>query len=145
MPPELADLSAAHCVLPSEQELMEYFGTIDADSGASALFDHGAQSVIVKQGNRGVTVYEGRGETGSVIPAYQTERVVDTTGAGDSFGGGFFVGLAETGDMRKAALYGSVSASFVIEGYGAEHTLSVSRREAEERLSHLSKKAGIHL
>ncbi|MCC8166228.1 MAG: PfkB family carbohydrate kinase, partial [Planctomycetes bacterium] len=49
------------------------------------------------------------------------------TGAGDSFCGGFLVGLRETGDAVEAALYGTVSSSFVVEGFGAEHTYAVTR------------------
>ena len=47
------------------------------------------------------------------------------------------VGLAETGDPVKAACYGAVSASFIIEGYGADYALGVTRDQAEDRLKKL--------
>jgi len=47
------------------------------------------------------------------------------------------VGLSETRDPVRAALYGAVSASFVIEGFGALHGLGVTRAQAEERLNTL--------
>jgi ribokinase len=59
------------------------------------------------------------------------------TGAGDSFCGGFMVGLATTGDPIRAALYGTVSASFAIEGYGALYALGADSTEARRRLVYL--------
>ena len=56
------------------------------------------------------------------------------TGAGDSFCGGFSIGYAKTGDPHQAALYGTVSASFIIEAFGGLHGLNVSRARAQERL-----------
>jgi len=64
-------------------------------------------------------------------------RVVDTTGAGDSFCGGFMVGLSETGNPVRAAMYGTVSASFAIEGYGALYALGAALAETQARLEHL--------
>lgn len=73
------------------------------------------------------------GEVSRTLPA----RVVDSTGAGDSFCGGFAVGLAGTGDPVRAAQYGTVSASMVIEGYRALYALHSNRNEAQARLHHL--------
>ncbi|KAI9866233.1 MAG: hypothetical protein M1823_009171, partial [Watsoniomyces obsoletus] len=47
-----------------------------------------------------------------------SEKVVDTTGAGNTFLGGFTVGQSETGDLMEAAQYGSVAASFLAEQVG---------------------------
>jgi len=51
------------------------------------------------------------------------------------------VGLVETGDPTRAALYGTVSASFVIEGYGALYAMRASRAKARERLVFLERVA----
>jgi hypothetical protein len=48
------------------------------------------------------------------------------------------VGFAETGNALKAALYGTVSASFIIEGFGGLHALNVSRQQAESRLNRIA-------
>jgi len=135
-PKELADLSRVSAVLPSEQEAYEYFGDgIAPDSAAEKFFSMGAQCVVYKMGGHGARVY-GKGNQAVHVPVYRT-KAVDPTGAGDSFGGGFLVGLAETGDPVKAACYGAVSASFIIEGYGADYALGVTRDQAEDRLKKL--------
>ena len=64
-------------------------------------------------------------------------HVDDLTGAGDSFCGGFAQGYLETGNAFQAALYGTTSASFIIEGFGGLHALAVSRQQAEQRLADL--------
>ena len=70
------------------------------------------------------------------VPTYPTEAV-DPTGAGDAFCGGFLVGMAQTRDARQAALYGAVSASFIIEDFGVLHALNVDAGQAHSRLQHL--------
>ena len=66
--------------------------------------------------------------------ALSPNKVVDTTGAGDAFCGGFQVGLFETGDPVQAALYGAVSASFVIEEFSPTHACLVNPQNARKRL-----------
>jgi sugar/nucleoside kinase (ribokinase family) len=48
--------------------------------------------------------------------------MIDPTGAGDVFGGGFLVGLSKTGSPLQAVMYGNVAASFAVEGNGAFYT-----------------------
>ena len=62
----------------------------------------------------------------------------DVTGAGDSFGGAFTVGLKQTGDPVRSVLMGTVASSFTIQGYGALYSLDASRQEANKRLAELS-------
>ncbi|MYJ77451.1 MAG: carbohydrate kinase, partial [Caldilineaceae bacterium SB0670_bin_27] len=70
------------------------------------------------------------------IPTFPT-AAVDPTGAGDAFCGGFLVGMAQTGDARQAALYGAVSASFIIKDFGVLHALRVDAAQAHSRLQQL--------
>jgi ribokinase len=63
--------------------------------------------------------------------------VRDVTGAGDSFCGGFVVGLSQTGDLVESALMGSVSASLTIEGSGALYALGAAPGLKEARLEYL--------
>ncbi|MCA9928446.1 MAG: hypothetical protein KC419_08215, partial [Anaerolineales bacterium] len=127
--------------LPSAMEVRSLFGEdIDLAQAAQTLCRWGAPLVVIKNGANGVLVQEG--ENGHFdfaqrqrlthIPAYHTPgdpRIVDVTGAGDSFCGGFMVGLASSGDPVQAAQMGVVSASLVIEGYGALYALG---RKGEE-------------
>ncbi len=142
LPKGLVDLSIPDCVLPSEQELFEYFGDgISPEEGATRLKSLGAREVVVKLGERGSMVYDKAKASWRTVPIYRT-KLVDPTGAGDAFGGGFLVGLAETGDPLQAAMYGTVSASFVIECEGPTAALQHTRMQAEVRLREL--KALIH-
>ena len=137
IPKGLVDLSIPDFVLPSEQELFEYFGDgISPEEGAERLKSLGARNVVVKLGERGSMVFDEVRGSWRVVPVYRT-TVVDPTGAGDAYGGGFLVGLVETDDPLQAALYGTVSASFVIEGEGGTSALRRTRPEAEARLREL--------
>jgi ribokinase len=132
----LPELSLADATLPSDAECEAYFGALNPEAAAKRLSDRGAKVVVVKQGKQGSLVYESNGDSFSRIPIYPA-TVKDVTGAGDAFGGGFLVGLDETGDPKEAALYGAVSASFVIEDFGPLHALKYTRKVAEARLAYL--------
>ena len=75
------------------------------------------------------------------IPVFPT-NVKDPTGAGDAFCGGFQVGLFETGDPVQAALYGAVSASFVIEEFSPMYACLVEPKDARHRLSKIRNMMG---
>lgn len=122
--------------LPSEMEVRSLMGGVDLWDTAIRFARHGPRVVVVKAGDRGALVYERDPDRRTHIPPYPA-RVIDATGAGDSFCGGFAVGLAESGDAIRAAQYGTVSASFAIEGYGALYALRFNRSEAQPRLNHL--------
>lgn len=68
------------------------------------------------------------------------EQIVDPTGAGDSFGGGFFGYLASQeeltpGAFRRAMFYGSVMGSFACERFGTDRLQELSRKEIDERFN----------
>ena len=76
------------------------------------------------------------------LPAYPVTDVVDPTGAGDSFAGGFMGYLAEQGSatpdaLRAAMLYGTVTASFCVQGFSIEDLGGRDRESLEERASDL--------
>ena len=80
----------------------------------------------------------------SGVLAYPCENVVDPTGAGDSFAGGFLgyldkVGSLDEGDIRQAAVYGSVMASFVIEDFGIDRLKTLSDKDIEKRYNSFQK------
>jgi len=124
--------------LPSEMEVRSLLGNVDLWDAAIKFARHGPRIVVIKAGDQGALVYEREAQRRTHVPSYPA-RVVDTTGAGDSFCGGFVVGLTETGDAIRAAMYGTVSASFAIEGYGALYVLQASRSDALARLRRLER------
>ena len=132
--PDLELLGSLDALLPSQAEVEAYFGgPVDPVMAARELGQLGPSIVVVKIGARGSVVYSWQEDSIVHVPAYPS-LTVDPTGAGDAFGGGFLVGLVETRDAVKAACYGTISASFVVEGYGAHYALHVERSAAQERL-----------
>jgi sugar/nucleoside kinase (ribokinase family) len=124
--------------LPSEEELRALFwgSTDDLWSMAEALGEFGCEFIVVKRGARGQMLYDSVSKKRWEIPAYPA-RVVDVTGAGDSFCGGFLAGYQKSYDPLRAVLYGSVSASLTIEGSGALHSLEALPGLAQARLESL--------
>ena len=105
---------------------------------ARKLRELGPRVALVKQGPYGACMFTESGFFS--IPAYPLETVLDPTGAGDAFAGGFFGFLDSTGDrelrentLRSAAVYGSVLASFVVEDFGSGRLLELTRDEIDRR------------
>lgn len=124
--------------LPSEMETRAFFGGAldDLWPAAEAFGAMGARCVVLKLGARGQFVYDAGSRRKWHVPAYPG-RVVDVTGAGDAYCGGFLVGLTETRDPLEAALRGCVSASLVVEGTGALYALDATREQMDTRLDQL--------
>jgi sugar/nucleoside kinase (ribokinase family) len=123
-------------LLPSEFEVRAFFGQADLAGVAVKLASFGPRIVVVKIGSQGSLVYDRDHDKFYQVPVYPA-TVVDPTGAGDSYCGGFMVGYTETQDPLVAAMYGTISSSFVIEGFGAQYSLQFDRARAEERLEML--------
>jgi sugar/nucleoside kinase (ribokinase family) len=102
----------------------------------------GPKYVIIKKGSHGSILSGPKGIF--ICPAYPLHKVVDPTGAGDSFVGGMMGFLATaTGlidaNIRRAMVYGSVTASFCCEGFGLNTTTKTKRRDIEKRVKELEK------
>jgi sugar/nucleoside kinase (ribokinase family) len=104
---------------------------------AKDVMDMGARTVVVKQGEYGAALFDEEGFF--ALPAYPLETVIDPTGAGDAFAGGFLGylasqdGEADHAALRRAMTYGSVLASFNVEEFGVERVVRLTRDEIEER------------
>jgi len=110
----------------------------DTTSGAKAIrkiLDLGAKTLIMKRGEHGATLATRDGQFS--VPSFPTDRVIDPTGAGDSFAGGTLGYLAQAGPgkdaMRRAMVYGSVMGSFAVEEFGTKRIQDVTREEVETR------------
>lgn len=122
--------------MPSEAEAESLMPGRSIETFCREIAARGPKIVVVKQGDHGASLYDSQQDRFWQVLPYPAE-VDDLTGAGDSFCGGFAVGYCETGDPMAAALYGTVSASFIIEGFGGLHALKIDRGQAEERLARL--------
>jgi sugar/nucleoside kinase (ribokinase family) len=104
---------------------------------AKKLRSLGPKMVLIKKGEHGVLFYGG--DYIFSLPAYPVDKVVDPTGAGDTFAGAFMGYLSSIRKIRpesikKALAYGTVAASFNIEGFGTERTSRLRRKELDKRL-----------
>ena len=131
-------LNGLTAFLPSEQELRTLFWgkTTDLVEMAQAIAAQNCELVVIKCGSQGQLLYDGSSHKCWQIPAYPV-RVMDPTGAGASFCGGFLAGLHLTNDPLKAALHGNISASLTIEGSGAFQILESHIGLAQARMNSL--------
>lgn len=102
----------------------------------------GPRYVIIKKGEHGSILSSPQGMF--IAPAYPLKKLVDPTGAGDSFAGGLMGYLASAKgsvdtNLRRAMVYGSVTASFCCEGFGLNRTTKVTRAAIEARVKELEK------
>lgn len=133
--PSIEELTVhAEAVFPADQRRDSGDGHVF--EAARRLLSYGPQGVGVKMGGRGLRLRLRGEQDWRQVPVYPAQ-VVDPTGAGDAFCGGFLVGLARTGDPVRACLHGAVSASFIIEAFGVLHTLQVDAATANARLHSL--------
>ncbi len=97
----------------------------------------GPKFVVIKKGEHGAMFFS-KDET-YVMPAYPTPRVVDPTGAGDSFAGGMMGYLSQQGNsspqtLKQAMAYGIVVASFNVEDFSLDRMKQIARPDLEERM-----------
>ena len=100
----------------------------------------GPTHVVIKQGSHGSILSSPRGLF--ICPAYPLQKVVDPTGAGDSFVGGMMGYLSAAkgpvdDHIRRAMTYGSVVASFCCEGFGLRRTTRTTRAQIDRRVREL--------
>jgi hypothetical protein len=109
--------------LPSEDQLSQLFMglTVDTREMIEEVASWGVEIVVVKRAWQGQMIYHSTTRKCYEIPAYPS-KMVDPTGAGDVFAGGFLAGLSITGSPTQAVMYGNVAASFAVEGSGAFYT-----------------------
>lgn len=126
----------------NDEEVRMLTDELNLITAGKRLLEKGPSLVVIKKGEHGALLLSK--DFVFVAPAYPSETVLDPTGAGDSFGGGFLgyldnVDSYAEGDIRKAAVYGSVLASFTIEKFGIDRLESLSSDEIENRFAEFQK------
>ncbi len=124
----------------NESEAQQLTGEENIFSALRKIHKLGPAYVIVKKGSHGSILSGPRGMF--ICPAYPLEKVVDPTGAGDSFVGAMMGFLAACKgpverNLPKAMVYGSVVASFCCEGFGVTRTAKITRKDVEQRVREL--------
>lgn len=128
--------------LPSIEEVRTVFGDLPLEKLLARVEESGPPCFAIKIGHHGSVVRNPADKSYYHVPVYKAD-VLDATGAGDSYCGGFMVGLQEAGDAVKAAMYGTVSSSFLIEDFGALHGLDVTTEMARERLADVEERVSL--
>ncbi len=107
---------------------------------AGYILEKGPRYAVIKMGAAGVMLFGG--SRPFVMPAYPLEKVVDPTGAGDSFASGMLGYLAGCDSdlnfesMKRGLAYGTVNASYAVSGFGVEEMRTLNREKADERLKY---------
>jgi sugar/nucleoside kinase (ribokinase family) len=121
----------------NDAEARQLSGEHSLVRAAERILAMGPKYLVVKKGEHGALLF-GAGRV-FFAPALPLEDVVDPTGAGDTFAGGFIGYLARTQDhsfdnLKRAIIVGSALASFTCEKFGIERLLEVSREDIDERI-----------
>ena len=130
-------MSQVDVVLLNEGEVRQYAETHNLFVAARRVLDLGPTALVAKKGENGAVLISPSGVF--VAPAFPLESVLDPTGAGDSFAGGFMGYLARSGDlstdaMRRAVVHGSAVASFTVERFGLDRLRTLSREDIHRRV-----------
>lgn len=104
--------------IPSLEEAQMLSGKNDLNQIAEVFFDCGVSHVVIKLGKNGCYFRESRESISKIIPAYKA-KVIDTTGAGDSFCAGFLYGLANGMCMEECCRLGNAVGTFCVGAVGA--------------------------
>lgn len=137
-------LQTVDVVLLNDAEVRLLTGEPNLVRAARKVRDWGASGLVVKHGEYGAALYSEAGVF--ALPGYPLETVIDPTGAGDSFAGGFLGYLAAHTEQaltdevyRRAMAYGSVMASFNVEEFGCERVQRLTLSEISERFDDFRK------
>lgn len=121
----------------NDEEARQLSGEHSLVHAARAIHKMGPKYLIIKKGEHGALLFH-RGQI-FFAPALPLAEVIDPTGAGDTFAGGFMGYIAKTGDisfenMKRAVVFGSAMASFCVEKFGIERLKGLTPAMIENRV-----------
>lgn len=121
----------------NDAEARQLSGEHSLVKAAAKIMAMGPKHLVVKKGEHGALLFNS--DRVFFAPALPLEEIVDPTGAGDTFAGGFIGYLARTGDhsfenMKRAIIVGSALASFCCEKFGTERLLQITREDIDQRI-----------
>ena len=129
-------ISKVDVLFMDEGEAREFSEQANLVKAAKHIMALGPKAIVIKRGEHGVLLFNG--DSIFAAPAFPLETVVDPTGAGDSFAGGFMGYLSATDDLspdgfRRATVLGSVMGSFCVEDFSADRIGHITNDEIEQR------------
>jgi len=131
-------LKRVNIYVANDQEARSLSGEYNLIKAARYLYRLGPKIILIKKGEHGVIFFSNKFIFS--LPGYPTDKVVDPTGAGDTFAGGFMGYLAKVKAinermLKKAIAYGTIVASFGIEDFGLNQTAKLCPQDLEDRLN----------
>jgi sugar/nucleoside kinase (ribokinase family) len=137
-------IAQVDCLLLNDAELRELTREPNFVRAARTVLDWGPRVIVAKQGEYGAAMFTAEGFF--ALPAFPLHTVVDPTGAGDSFAGGFMGYVAANPDgeldhevLRRAMAYGTALASFNVEEFGVERVARLTSGEITARVAELQR------
>jgi sugar/nucleoside kinase (ribokinase family) len=137
-------IAQVDCLMLNDSELRELTREPNMVRAARQVREWGAPVVVAKQGEYGAAMITEEGFF--ALPAFPLETIIDPTGAGDCFAGGFIGYLAAHPDsdidhelLRSAMAYGTALASFNVEEFGVERVAGLTTEEIAERVAELQR------
>jgi sugar/nucleoside kinase (ribokinase family) len=131
-------ISKCHCLIINEGELRQLTNSFNILTAAKLVRSWGPKLLVIKRGEYGAVLFND-GDVFSV-PGLPLAEVKDPTGAGDTFAGGFMGYIASQPNfnlsrftLRKAIVYGSVMASFIVQDFGFKNLLPLTKEMIDER------------
>ncbi len=136
--PELKEvLKKVDLLTINDEEARQLSGEHSLVTAAKVIHEMGPKYLVIKKGEHGALLFN----AGSIFyaPALPLEKVVDPTGAGDTFAGGMMGYLAKTDDisfenMKKSIIFGSAMASFCVQEFAIERLKNLSKEEIDSRI-----------
>jgi len=121
----------------NDEEARQLSGELSLLKAAAKIVEMGPRILIIKKGEHGALLFDG--DKLFSAPALLLPTVVDPTGAGDTFAGGFMGYLAATDDtsfenLKRAIIYGSAMASFVVEDFGTRKMQGLTKEMIDGRI-----------
>ncbi len=141
-PALLEVIERVDCLILNDAELRQLTERPNTVAAARTVLGWGPSVVVAKQGEYGAMLITE--ETFFALPAYPLETVIDPTGAGDTFAGGFVGYLARHADtrddaeaLRRAMAYGTAVASFNVEEFGTDRVAHLTMDEIHARVAEM--------
>ena len=135
-------ISKVDLICINDEEVIQLSGCKDYKNGIKKILTMGPKYLIMKKGEYGSTLYSDNLEF--FCPSFKVNKIIDPTGAGDSFAGAFAGHLAESKNytfesISSALIYANAVASFCVEKFGIENMLNISKDEIDKRISFIQK------
>ena len=135
-------ISKVDLICINDEEVIQLSGCNNYELGIKKILTMGPKYIVMKKGEFGATLYSDESEF--FCPSFKIEKVIDPTGAGDSFAGAFAGHLAHSknysfSSISNALIYANAVASFCVEKFGIENMLDISKKEINERINFIKK------